>query len=61
MILKEGFPTFNDTWSNIHFGYIGRVAAFSIGELLKGAALARAGNDILDSLMEKFIKVNNQF
>ena len=30
-----------DTWSNIHYGYVGKVADFSDSELLQGAGLAQ--------------------
>ena len=36
-----------DTWSNIHYGYIGMAAGFSSEELLNGAGMEQIGSDIL--------------
>ena len=36
-----------DTWSNIHYGFVGKAAGFSESELLDGAGLAQGGVDIL--------------
>jgi RHS repeat-associated protein len=36
-----------DTWSNIHYGYVGIAAGFSADALLEGAGLEQIGSDIL--------------
>ncbi|MBC7264519.1 MAG: hypothetical protein H5T64_09240 [Chloroflexi bacterium] len=36
-----------DTWSNIHYGYVGIAAGFSADALLDGAGLEQFGSDIL--------------
>jgi len=38
---------FYDTWSNIHYGYVGMAAGFSAEDLLEGAGLEQIGSDIL--------------
>jgi hypothetical protein len=37
---------FYDVWSNIHYGYVGKVAGFTDNELLDGAGLAQLISDI---------------
>ncbi|OKH19732.1 polymorphic toxin type 44 domain-containing protein [[Limnothrix rosea] IAM M-220] len=53
--VTKGKIYFNDIWSNMHYGYIGKVAGFTDKELLGGAALAQAGDDSL-SAIEQDIK-----
>jgi hypothetical protein len=36
-----------DIWSNVHYGYVGKAAAFSDDVLLDGAGLEQIGTDIL--------------
>lgn len=43
----KDFDYYYDVWSNIHFGYIGRSAGFSRSELLDGAGLAQALDDLI--------------
>jgi hypothetical protein len=42
-----------DTWSNIHYGFVGKSAGFSDDDLLDGAGLAQA---ILDTSKQKRLK-----
>ncbi len=44
---SQGKMYFNDIWSNMHYGYIGRVVGFSEKELIYGAAVAQAVDDLL--------------
>jgi RHS repeat-associated protein len=36
-----------DTWSNIHYGYVGKAAGFDTDTLLSGASMAQAKNEIV--------------
>ena len=38
-----------DTWSNIHYGFVGSAAGFSAEELLEGAGLEQVGTNIIKS------------
>lgn len=47
---------FNDIWSNMHYGYIGRVVGFSETELIYGAAVAQALDDLIKKVGDDRIK-----
>lgn len=44
------YDYYYDIWSNIHYGYVGRAAAFSTAELINGAGLAQMASDIVKNL-----------
>ncbi|MBD1895739.1 PA14 domain-containing protein [Coleofasciculus sp. FACHB-129] len=46
-----------ESWSNSHYGYVGRIAGFSEFELLQGAGLAQTLTNGLSSLVNKVINV----
>jgi hypothetical protein len=51
---EKGDWYYNDIWSNIHFGYIGKAAGFSRRELLIGAAIAQGTHDAFRDIVGKF-------
>jgi len=53
---SQGKMYFNDIWSNMHYGYIGRVAGFSKKELIDGAAVAQAVDDLIEKIDKDRIK-----
>lgn len=52
----KGKMYFNDVWSNMHYGYIGRVIGFSEKELIYGAAVAQAVDDVTQKIGSARIK-----
>ena len=62
----KGKIYFNDIWFNMHYGYIGKVVGFSEKELIDGAAVAQAvddlmkkiGRDKIDNLVEGIISLD---
>lgn len=49
----NGYVYFYDTWSNIHYGYVGKACGFTDSELLDGAGLEQIGSDIVHLRMPK--------
>lgn len=54
---EKGKSYFFDIWSNMHYGYVGRVAGFTNTELINGAAIAQAIDDILDTIKQSLDKI----
>jgi hypothetical protein len=51
--LTDRFLYYYDTWSNIHYGYVGKAAGFTDAELLDGAGLEQIGSDLLRGKLPK--------
>lgn len=47
-----GYDYYYDIWSNMHYGYVGRAAGFSITELINGAGLAQMASDMKKNLVK---------
>ncbi|NJL82979.1 MAG: hypothetical protein HC890_08510 [Chloroflexaceae bacterium] len=47
---SQGKIYFNDIWSNMHYGYIGRIVGFTERELIDGAAVAQAVDDLINEI-----------
>ncbi|NJL89489.1 MAG: hypothetical protein HC916_06555 [Coleofasciculaceae cyanobacterium SM2_1_6] len=47
---SQGKIYFNDIWSNMHYGYIGKVVGFSEKKLIYGAAVAQAVDDLIKKI-----------
>jgi murein DD-endopeptidase MepM/ murein hydrolase activator NlpD len=50
-----------ESWSNSHYGYVGRIAGFSEFELLQGAGLVQTLTNGLGSLAMRIVEVVNAF
>ncbi|NJN74196.1 MAG: hypothetical protein HC799_16040 [Limnothrix sp. RL_2_0] len=50
----QGKQYFNDIWSNMHYGYIGKVAGFTEKELIGGAGLAQVIDDLIKASEKDF-------
>jgi len=55
--VPQGKWYFFDIWSNMHYGYIGRVVGFSEQELYVGAAIAQAVDDLRKPIRDQFKRI----
>jgi hypothetical protein len=51
----------SDTWSNIHYGYVGRDVGFSAAELAWGAGIAQLGHEIYKVFRNDPVRDTNYF